>query len=98
MSKRIYTFEVEIDDAGIHETETYEDGTCDHPASISCEDSVARELDDLGRAMARKAGTSSLRTIGDSHAVKKATFIESYSEDEWDDLIHDIPPVRRGPI
>ena len=28
MSKRIFTFEVEIDDVGVHER--YDDGTCDH--------------------------------------------------------------------
>ena len=96
MSTRIYTFEVEIDDVGVHER--YDDGTCDHHASVSCEDSINYGLNDLGRAMARKAATNSLRTIGDSHAIDKVDFIESYSEDEWDDLIHDIPPVRRGPI
>ena len=28
MSKRIYTFEVELDDETVHER--YDDGTCDH--------------------------------------------------------------------
>ena len=79
MSKRIYTFEVEIDDVTVHER--YDDGTCDHQASVSCELSIARALDTAGRNMARCARR-------DSYLFDKVDFIESYSEDEWDDLIY----------
>ena len=92
MSKRIYTFEVEIDDVGVHETETYEDGTCDHSPSVSCKDSIARELDDTGREL-EKAMTRGPARHNYSHA-KKATFIESYSEDEWDEILD--RPARKG--
>ena len=90
MSIRIYTFEVEIEDEGVHER--YDDGTCDHQASVSCEDSITRKLDDMGYAMARKAATSSLRTFDDTHAIEKVGFIESFSEKDWDDMIY--RPIR----
>ena len=60
MSKRIYTFEVEIDDVGVHER--YDDGTCDHEASVSCEDSIRRTLDDAGKIMARNMTRAYPRT------------------------------------
>ena len=41
MSKRIYTFEVEIDDEEVHERVRM-DGRCDHDAcDVSCDFSIA---------------------------------------------------------
>ena len=85
MSKRIYTFEVELDDETVHER--YDDGTCDHQASVSCELSIARAFDTAGRNMARAAQ-------GVSYLFDKVDFIESYTEDEWDDLLS--RPAAKG--
>ena len=80
MSKRIYTFEVEIDDQEVHGQ--WEDGgPCDHDATVSCEDSIAETLGMIGREMALMARRG-------AHLLDKVDFIESYSENEWDDLIH----------
>lgn len=88
MSKRIYTFEVEIDDTGIHER--YDDGTCDHKASVSCKDSISRNLDLAGRTMARDMMSATSKFS----PAEKATFEESYSEDEWNELLD--RPARKG--
>ena len=88
MSTRIYTFEVEIDDVGVHER--YDDGTCDHHASVSCENSIDHGLNDAGRLMARNMVDAASRYS----PAEKATFIESYTEDAWDELIS--RPARRG--
>ena len=85
MSKRIYTFEVEIDDAAVHES--YEDGTCDCDSFDSCEDSIADTLNMVGHdmgVMARRGAS----------LFDQVHFIQSYSEIEWDDLIH--RPAKDG--
>ena len=47
MAKRIYTFEVEIDDTMVHER--YGDGTCSHPSSESCDQSIRHVRGERGK-------------------------------------------------
>ena len=63
MSKRIYTFEVELDD-------DYND----------------RDLNDIGHAIAQKASTRRYHRVS---GVDKVSYIESYSEAQWDMLIYE---------
>lgn len=85
MSKRIYTFEVEIDDVAVHDR--YNDGTCDHRASVSCEDSIGYTLNEIGRDMARMSQRG-------ASLIDKVTFEESYTENDWEEL--NSRPAGRG--
>ena len=58
-------------------------------ASVSCKDSISRAFDDVARQLARNMARAPLcRTESlTTHSIRW-TFIESYTEDEWDALIH----------